>query len=392
MRRSTLLSTLAVTAAVVGVVAVPASSAGLPGVVDYTIPAARDTEPVVLTGRDFGVDTNWSVPQNLTFLVPEKDLQCFVEAQDLACPDEHNHYVEPDIDTASFTAGKVEGTPTERLLGYRWNGKGFEQIPFQVDEVFTRYLNNNASGFGIYSGTDQHTTYAYDREGFRYSADNGVSSADPCTAKAASAEATDPVKGLDSNDELAFMASDAGPAAPAGAAVPSGIEGVKVVTLRDPTNPTAGFSYVYVMRAAATGPKPAFTFKNGYVTYQRHPDANHFAYSQSSYGDYGAAAKGYYCDADGQRRAQPRRHAEDRPAPPPRHGHDHDPPLQVPLRRPLADDVDPDRQARRAGRLRPGHRRPLEGARVRAGPGLADTVLRLRGGGHELGRLVDPAR
>ena len=27
---------------------------------------------------------------------------------------------------------------------------GWEQIPFQVDEVFTRYLNNNASGFSFF--------------------------------------------------------------------------------------------------------------------------------------------------------------------------------------------------------------------------------------------------
>jgi hypothetical protein len=299
MRRSSLISTLVATAAVIGAIAVPAHSAGIPGVVDYTVPAARETEPVVITGRDFGVDTNWSVPQNLTFAVPEKDLACYLASQDTSCPDEHNHYVEPDIDTATFTAGKVEGTPTDKLLGYRWNGKAFEQIPFQVDEVFTRYLNNDASGFGIYSGTDQHTTYAYDREGFSYTADNGPDSSDPCTAKPASEAATDPVKGLDSNDELAFMASDAGPAAPAGTALPSGIDSVKVVTLHDPTNPAAGSSYVYVMRAAANGPKPAFTYKNGYVTYQRHPDANWFAYSQSSYGDYGAAPKGYYCDAEG---------------------------------------------------------------------------------------------
>ena len=48
--------------------------------------------------------------------------------------------------------------------------------------------------------------------------------------------------------------------------------------------------------------------------------------------------------------------------------------------------------ARRRAQLRPRPRRPLEGARVRAGPRLRDAVLRLRGGGHQLGRLVDAAR
>ena len=55
------------------------------------------------------------------------------------------------------------------------------------------------------------------------------------------------------------------------------------------------------MQANANGPKPAYNASNGYVRYV--PDANSdmFAYSQSSYGDYGAAPKGPYCDpATGQ--------------------------------------------------------------------------------------------
>lgn len=33
-----------------------------------------------------------------------------------------------------------------------------------------RYLDNSASGFSVYSGNDQHTTYSFDREGYHYSA------------------------------------------------------------------------------------------------------------------------------------------------------------------------------------------------------------------------------
>src|SRR5688572_30854857 len=43
------------------------------------------------------------------------------------------------------------------LLAYRWEGR-WRQVPFQVDEVFERYLNNAASGFSFYSGEDRHTT------------------------------------------------------------------------------------------------------------------------------------------------------------------------------------------------------------------------------------------
>ena len=299
------------------VAAVPGASSGsgLPRVVDYTIPARHDTEPIVLDGQDFGT---WSVPANLTARLPLDDLKDCPYSVDPSgfdptsgglsgilgafkqnCPagyDPHSHYADPEIDTSRQTGDAVQGTPVNRLLGYRWNphaGK-YVQIPFQVDEVFTRYLNNEASGFAVYSGEDQHTTYAFDREGFRYTKDGPPD--DPCRAQPASPPATDPVKGLDANDEVAFMASDAGPRAPASAPLPSGIEGAKTVTIADPTNPRAAPTYVYVMKAAANGPRPAFNASNGYVHYARDANADEFAYSQSSYGDYGNAPKGIYCD------------------------------------------------------------------------------------------------
>ena len=306
----TLIAALLAAGTVAGLGVLPAH-AGVPGLVDLTVPAARDTDPVVLTGRDLLAGGSiWAVPENLTLAVPEKDMTCFVANQDIACPDQYNHYQDPDVDTATVTAGRVEGTPVDKLLGYRWqpnpgaNGGTWHQIRFQVDEVFTRYLNNDASGFGIYSGTDKHTTYAYDREGFRYFK-NGAE--DPCKATKPlgpdgkpEPEATDPVKGLDSNDELAFMASDAGDQPPAGTALPKGIEGAKLVTITDPTNPGAAPRYVYVMRAAADGPKPAFDASNGYVHYQRDPNFDTLVFSRSSYGDYGPAKEGQYCTPDGQ--------------------------------------------------------------------------------------------
>jgi hypothetical protein len=73
-------------------------------------------------------------------------------------------------------------------------------------------------------------------------------------AAPASAVASDPVKGLDTNDELAFMARDAGERAPAGAPLPSGVEAAKEVAVADPTVAGAPTRYVYVMRAGATGP------------------------------------------------------------------------------------------------------------------------------------------
>jgi hypothetical protein len=299
MHRPALLALLS--AALIAATVLPAH--GAPGAPDFSTPAARDTDPVVLTGKDLlAGGSQWSVPENLTLAIPSKDVvTCMAQGADC-----YNHYEQPDADSSTVTGDNVQGTPTGKILGYRWhpsngnpNGGNWQQIPFQVDEVFTRYLNNDASDFGVYSGTDKHTTYAYDREGFRFT-ENGGTNGCTATMKPGDHAAADPVKGLDTNDELAFMANDAGPQAPDGTTLPRGIEGAKVVTIADPTNPSAPPSYVYIMRAAAGGPAPAFNASNGYVHYNRDANADTLVYSKSSYGGYGPAKQGPYCTPDGQ--------------------------------------------------------------------------------------------
>ncbi|GAC1441740.1 MAG: hypothetical protein NVSMB55_10320 [Mycobacteriales bacterium] len=238
----------------------------------------------MLTGDKFGT---WSGPSNVTAKAPLTDLK---DCQTFDSRCQHNHYSNPEVDTGD--SAPVRGTDVKKLTGWRWdpNGGQFVEVPFQVDKVFTRYLSNPASGFSVYSGEDQHTTYQFQREGFRYTA----SSADnPCLAVPDSPPATDPVKGLDNNDELAFMAKDAGPQAPSGATRPDGTTGVKAVAVTDPL--TRQTSYLYVM----TGRTPSFNADNGYVHYQRDANADTFDKSQSSYSGYGNAEAGVYCDAAG---------------------------------------------------------------------------------------------
>src|SRR5258705_45819 len=226
-------------------VAAPAHAQLPGGLPDLTVTAKHDTEPVVLKGSNFGT---WSVPANQTVQPPLMDLvDCPPGTDTNACS--HNEYADPAVDTASDS---VQGAPVNQLVGYHWDlaAARFVQIPFQVDEAFTRYLSNEASGFSIYSGQDQHTTYAYDREGFRYTKSDP---ADPCKAVAASPAMKDPVKGLDSNDEVAFMASDAGPKAPAGAIRPAGIDRVKEITVLDPPTRAAREAPSTAAPARATG-------------------------------------------------------------------------------------------------------------------------------------------
>jgi len=272
--------------------AAPTLSSALP-VGDYSVPAARDTEPVILTGKDFA---DWGTRSNVTAKAPGTDVPAVGEclADDDNC-DQHNNYAEPELD--SQDQAQLSGTPVDQLLGYRWDGTRFEQIPFQVDEMFTRYLDNAASGFSFYSGEDQHTTYAFDREGFRFTEQDPEN---PCLARPANGQATtpDPVPGLDDNDELVFMASDAGAAAPADAPLPAGVEELREVQLTDPTDP-ATERVAYVAKAAPDGPEPRYNADNGYVHYERDANADLFEKSESSYDNYGNAARGTVCDENG---------------------------------------------------------------------------------------------
>jgi hypothetical protein len=220
------------------------------------------------------------------------------------------------------------GADTGRIIGYKWNphahhGQGqFVQIPLQVDEVFTRYITNNVSGFAFYSGVDKETSYVWDREGFRFTRDAYLDhGGDPCIAMPVpAADGTtpvttpDPVRGLDDNDEIAFMWSDAGTAAPSGAARPAGIKDFFDVTLVDPADPGAvRHAYLGLSTGDPDAPTPKFDVTNGYVRYERDPGvrdpsdpakwltppADMLAFSESSNDGYGAAPKGPYCRLDG---------------------------------------------------------------------------------------------
>ena len=302
---------------------------GLP----LTANPVRSVEPVVLTGNQF---PTWSAGPEFTFHEPMSPLNSITVGQQdkepkqlqSACYDpsanygsgatpdpangDHNCYQPSRLPLRTLPITK--GVDPRRILGYRWDGRRFVQIPFQVDQVFTRYLTNNASGFAFYSGTDQHTDYAYDREGFRFlanrpPADPNNPTTDVCTALPYKApgggfydgQPTTPSPNgfhLVDKDELVFMARDAGRAAPTGSVMPRGILDSYAITVTDPSTGNRG--YVYVALAGNNGPAPAYTAQNSpYVHYRPDADAGMFVYSQSSYGNYGAAPKGYYCNPDG---------------------------------------------------------------------------------------------
>ena len=289
----------------------------------------RSTEPVVLTGAQLPA---WSAGPEVTARTPEVPTSygtfdgqgaspsplrssCYQanprpDVNGWTDPDhaDHNCYQPSQLPVRTLP-GRT-GVDPASLLGYRWNARAgrFVQIPFQVDTRWTRYISNNASGFAFYSGVDQETTYTFDREGFRYTTNAPYTTSDPsvvCHALPVGgvAAAPDPDPGLTDGDELAFMARDAGPAAPAGVPLPRGIADADQVRVVDPTSGAAG--YVYVMRSAPApgggwAVVPEYTAANSpYVRYRRDPAADTFVRSQSSYSDYGNAPRGPACHPDG---------------------------------------------------------------------------------------------
>lgn len=215
----------------------------------------RSVEPVVLTGRDL---PGWSGPaaEGVAKPYPNGANDDFPIDQLRGSRDAHAGTL---IVPPRESWGNVD---PEKVAAYRYEGGQWTEIPVQVDERFPYFLANPHSGFGFYSGTDKELTYEWDVESWKRIAGE-------CNAEYPAGESAmeDPVETLDDDDEVVFMASDAGEKAPA--ENPEGITGQRQeVTLVDPTDPT-GTSFVYLFTKEGGS---AFTADNGYVHYER--DAN----------------------------------------------------------------------------------------------------------------------
>jgi hypothetical protein len=208
---------------------------------------ARAVEPVVLTGADLPA---WSgLP---AFGIANADPPNIPGEGDLR--DAHNGTLQPPPAT---------GAPVADIAAYRWNGTGFEEIPVQVDEMFPYFLTNEPSDFSFYSGTDEELSYEWDLEGWNMTAGE-------CTKEHPEGQGTmqDPVETLDNDDEIVFMASDAGEQAPLDAPGPVDSGSLRQeVAIMDPLTQTVSFAYLFQVPGGST-----FDETNGYVSYER--DAN----------------------------------------------------------------------------------------------------------------------
>jgi len=208
--------------------------------------AARGVEPVVLTGADI---PGWSRLPADTECAP-------YPSGTTGGRDAHNGtvVVPPDPRT---------GVPVDEIVAYRWSGLAFTEIPVQVDQRYYYCLSNPGSSFSFYSGTDKELTYAWDVESWKKTGGQCVA-AYPSGAS----PSPDPVDTLDDDDEIVFMASDAGLQAPLAVLTPPGTSDGHAVTVVDPLD-TSSVKFVYLFRKAGGS---SFSTANGYVAYAR--DAN----------------------------------------------------------------------------------------------------------------------
>ncbi len=211
--------------------------------------AERDVEPVVIKGAKLA---GWSGPPSSIVCMPYPSGALTGER------DAHNGVVIPSLPI---------GAPVSQIAAYRWDGTQFVEIPVQVDQMFPYCLSNPNSDFGVYSGTDLELTYAWDTESWKKTA--GTCSAEYPLLQGPT---PDPVPTLDDDDEVVFMASDAGTQAPVGTPMPAGVTATQVIAVLDVLDPATA-RFVYLVRKPGGS---SFTAANGYVDYARNANADEY--------------------------------------------------------------------------------------------------------------------
>jgi hypothetical protein len=170
---------------------------------------------------------------------------------------------DPVVLTGTSLPALVGNAPGD-IIAFRWHAtsKIWQQVPVQVDQRHLEFLSKLRNG----SGATGPKALAYSDPGANAGAD--------------------PVGTFDSDDELAFMASDAGGVAPPGTADPQSVvarSGIQVtisdpLSSQDPSRGT-GIGYVYLFRRSGSALTPSAG--QDYVTYEFNP-ADPMGHAESS--------------------------------------------------------------------------------------------------------------
>ena len=278
----------AATLAVIAATLAPASAAD-PAAGAST--AARDAAPVILEGRQLPTGSRRAAEGT-----PKPYPSGAMTTGD-GVRDAHNGTVVVPPDARS-------GVAVEKITAYRWDNDKFVEVPVQVEERYPYFLANGRSDFSTYSGTDEELTYAWDVEAWNRTAGLCEAQHPEGLFPAGRTATPDPVPGLDDDDEIAFMASDAGAKAPDAAAGPKGTESTRQeVAIVDPLDPS-NVRYVYLF---VSNSGPSFNEGTGYVHFERDANADQWIDRNSFAGDdpeklgssntgYGPNLVGTVCD------------------------------------------------------------------------------------------------
>ena len=254
---------------------------------------ARDAAPVVLTGAQI---PQWAAPpaEGLAKTYPSGTNQ-------EAGSSEPKQFYDP-VRTAHNGTIQVPPTPPtvtpvhpDDVAAYAWTGGAWKQIPVQVDQRFPYFLANGHSAFSFYSGTDEELTYSWAPDAHDAGEEAWKKMFGDCTSRFAAnvdevnaaiaagylslgpqetaadylASMQDPQPLFDADDELSFLAGDAGSQAPTGTALPPGAANGQVVTISDPLDP-GNVRYVYLVTQPGGS---SYDATNGYVKMQRDSDS-----------------------------------------------------------------------------------------------------------------------
>ena len=278
---------------------------------------ARDAAPVVLTGAQIPA---WDAPpaEGVAQPYPSGTNQEGGSSEPSALYDPvrtaHNGTL-----VVPPTPPSVTPVNPDDIAAYSWTGSGWKEIPVQIDQRFPYFLANGHSGFSFYSGTDEELTYAWAPDAHDIGEEAWKKMFGECESRFADSvdevnaaikagwlslgpqetaadyltSMQDPQPLFDGDDELSFMARDAGSQAPSGTALPAGASDGQTVTIADPVDPSA-VRYVYL---AVKPGGSSYNASNGYVHMSRDADSETWldkdSFADSALDKIGTSNTGY---------------------------------------------------------------------------------------------------